>query len=351
MRILLIQGHVPCRRCLSASCACGVYGVWCAPRREAFGGECLGYNYTIPDDHEGGTFWCVPRAATVLEIREGGGAARVEVGGAVLVMVTACPCPFGPGHFSPAPPPGVCRYHAHVHMSTSLQVSGGAFGLLIIDDTTEAGTVPVLEGVDAASVPAIQAFLTSRTLEKAVICGRVGMTTQCNGAAVATMAVQSDVWTRVRLAVADGAGTVLTLTHTCVDGSTTCCEARQIAHDSMYLSSVPAAAARAWTIINVARIDLAVKCTSSGALLWNGGSVQLVTVPTTGAVLSSVFAGVSSAWAPARPAYRADLTTAVVPNANKVRGGGSASTSTSTSTSSTNTSCDQHQYPSSKYQY
>ncbi len=83
------------------------------------------------------------------------------------------------------------------------------------------------------------------------------------------------VWTRVRLAVANHVGASIAVTLTCVGGGTACCEARQLARDSMYLSSLPAAAATTWTLSSVGRLDLAVKCTAAGTLAWGTGSMPI----------------------------------------------------------------------------
>ena len=74
-------------------------------------------------------------------------------------------------------------------MLTTAQVSGGAFGQLIITDNTLAGTHPLLSTVASSapdSVAQLAAFLTNPSSERAVICGKVGRTTLCNGLPVAT---------------------------------------------------------------------------------------------------------------------------------------------------------------------
>lgn len=191
------------------------------------------------------------------------------------------------------------------------------------------------------------------------------------------------VWTRIRLAVADHTGVSAAVTLACLNSSGTgCCEARQVARDSMYLSSLPGPSATSWTLSSVGRLDLAVKCSAPGALAWNGGAIALATVgppllaprhPTctcastlalacrkasmsvdpsclynvhalipappslplslfpspslapqtsaaadTSAALASPYLGATGTWSPALPSYRGNLRTAVVPNANKL---------------------------------
>ncbi len=75
------------------------------------------------------------------------------------------------------------------HMLTTAQVSGGAFGLLVITDDTLQGTWPVMEGVPTAAQPPLQAFLSHPAVERAFICGKVGRTTLCNGGTTASTMV------------------------------------------------------------------------------------------------------------------------------------------------------------------
>ena len=87
------------------------------------------------------------------------------------------------------------------------------------------------------------------------------------------------VWTRVRLSVADHTGVSAAVTLACLNSSgTECCEARQVARDSMYLSTLPGPSATSWTLSSVGRLDLAVKCSAPGALAWNGGAIALAIV-------------------------------------------------------------------------
>lgn len=74
-------------------------------------------------------------------------------------------------------------------MLTTAQVSGGAFGLLVITDDTLASTRPLLSAIASSapdSVAQLASFLTNPTSERAFICGKVGRTTLCNGLPVAT---------------------------------------------------------------------------------------------------------------------------------------------------------------------
>ncbi len=89
------------------------------------------------------------------------------------------------------------------------------------------------------------------------------------------MPLASGVWTRARLSVMDPNGGTHDVNLVCADGGTSCCEARQIAQDSVLLWSVPAVSKRTWRISGVGRMDFAVKCTTDASLVWVSGSVRL----------------------------------------------------------------------------
>ena len=99
--------------------------------------------------------------------------------------------------------------------------------------------------------------------------------TICNGVNRLMVPLVSGQWTRARLATLDANGDFHNVSLVCTDGSTSCCEAHQLAQDSMMLWRVPAPAQSFWTLTSVGRIDLAVSCTSDASLVWFGGSIHL----------------------------------------------------------------------------
>lgn len=232
-------------------------------RREVAVGGCLGYNYTIPADHRGGTFW----------------------------------------------------YHAHRHGSISSQLGGGASGVIVVPDRADVSSTAMSA---TASANLLALLGGGKTLQFASVRqpNSATLSTLCNGAAACTFGVVSQEWTRVRVSVMDPTGSERTLSLSCVGGGTACCKARQLARDSMLLLSVPADEATSWTLSSVARVDLAVQCTAPGSLSWNGGVANLViTAAASAASTASPFGDNGAAWVPTRPTYMQGSATDVVPAA------------------------------------
>lgn len=140
--------------------------------------------------------------------------------------------------------------------------------------------------------------------------------TRCNGSGSVALTLPPSQWTRLRLSLADHTGAQAALGLACPGGGSSCCEARQVARDSMYLSTVPAAPATSWALGPVARIDLALRCTGAATLSW--GATSVVTIALAGASTSSAspFLGGTTSWVPARPNYIQDLRAASVAAAN-----------------------------------
>ncbi len=215
-------------------------------------------------------------------------------------------------------------------MSAFSQVSGGAFGFLIMTDATASGTYPVLTGASAVAssgqLTALKSFLSDVTVERTVLCGKTGGVTLCNGVSSAVVVVPKSQWTRVRIAVCEPTSASYVLSLGCAVGAgascTVDCVARQIARDGMYLSSVPSANATSWPLSNVGRIDLAVSCSGPASFSWNGGTIAVSVsgvgsgVGSSSAAASPFVDSVAAAWAPTRPYYLADLRSAVVDDAH-----------------------------------
>lgn len=169
---------------------------------------CLGYNYTIPQEHAGGTFW----------------------------------------------------YHSHPHGYTNPQVSGGALGMMVINDADASGNYPQLPATGSNN---LKTFLST---DVEIMCAIIGSSTYCNGAAsgASSITMISGQWYRVRFGASDPAGSTKALTIGCVGRNCAySCQAREIARDGLWRTSVPAAAATTWNIGGASRIDLAVKCTGT----------------------------------------------------------------------------------------
>lgn len=221
-------------------------------------GYCMGYNWTVPASHDGGTFW----------------------------------------------------YHAHATGYVNAQVSGGAAGLIIVDDGGANGSIPTIPNTLNSSVTSnIVNFLNGGF---SILC-TYGSSYLCNGASSTRYAIEKGVWYRFRIgtSVSGGSSTTLKL-------DTTMCEVREIARDGVYVDDIPTAAAASWFMQPFGRLDFAVKCTSSTAFTWVKAKIYLDVSATGSTLTATPFAGGTQTWKPVRPAYLASMIDVSVVPANQM---------------------------------
>jgi FtsP/CotA-like multicopper oxidase with cupredoxin domain len=224
----------------------------------------LGFNWTIPNDHTTGTYW----------------------------------------------------YHPHVHQATLIQVGGGGYGFLIIEDLRN-------DGVTSSDIPAsvltTNFKLWSQTNEKLLMFS-IAVVPFLNGADIRPTAprqivnVIAEQWYRFRIAVADMLG------RSCVVTVPPNCEARKMSHDGIWSNVVPAAANTSFYFAAASRTDIAVRC-PAGTNTFSWGEVTSTTsyyfnvvatagIPNGGSPFAAD--GVST-WSPIRAAHMQDMRN-VTPN-------------------------------------
>eukprot|EP00004_Rigifila_ramosa_P028489 TRINITY_DN968_c1_g1_i8.p1 TRINITY_DN968_c1_g1~~TRINITY_DN968_c1_g1_i8.p1 ORF type:complete len:471 (+),score=91.80 TRINITY_DN968_c1_g1_i8:56-1468(+) len=215
-------------------------------------GMCLSYNWTLPADHIGGTTW----------------------------------------------------YHSHHHGRTEAHVSGGAFGPLIVDDD------PAALGMPSDDVAAWATSAAAERLLFVYTSSGVWKSAGYNGAAGAvstTIPVTVGEWIRLRVLVADPAGTGGTLQIVASNGG---CEAHSVAHDGVWRTAVPkTASALSYSLTGASRMDLAVWCGIAGTYsVTMAGTAVTSIVATTGTPSAATpWDPTGAAWTPVRPYYLRDL--------------------------------------------
>jgi len=188
---------------------------------------------------------------------------------------------------------GTYWYHAHHHGSTFLQVSGGAFGLIIIDDDelAEAG-VP---GNVAAMVEQhmVFGFLdpgAAGTGGDTLISGTLSPTWTFNGKTSGDVCMPVNTWQHWRTLIADRDAREKTIT---VGAN---CEVALMARDGVWRTTVPKPLpTNSVTMTGASRADLAVRCSGDS------------TISIAGQVVANVFADNSLPASDAHP-YAADGT-------------------------------------------
>ena len=217
------------------------------------GGECGDYVYEIPADHMGGTLW----------------------------------------------------YHAHHHGSTYLQVAGGAFGLMIIDD----GNDNIPQGVaDMNERLLALAYLdpgAAGTGGDVLMTGSLSATWTANGVVGGSFDMPTNEWEHWRILLADRDAKQKTLS------VGPACEVQLMARDGVWRTEAPKAlTTNAIDLTGASRADLAVKCSGSSSIAINSTVVAAVNV---GGTSTNLAAGPFSngatggVWKADRPAYLRDL--------------------------------------------
>jgi FtsP/CotA-like multicopper oxidase with cupredoxin domain len=214
------------------------------------GGECGDYVYEIPADHMGGTLW----------------------------------------------------YHAHHHGSTYLQVAGGAFGMMIIDDSND--VIPSTVAGMSERLLAI-AFLdpnAAGTGGDVLMTGSMGPTWTTNGVVGGAFTMPEKEWEHWRILLADRDAKEKTLSV----GPT--CEVELLARDGVWRTVAPKPLETNSIDLNGAsRADLAVRCTGDSTISVNGTTVANVTVGGTGNAAVGPYDEAGQTWSALRPNYLRDL--------------------------------------------
>jgi FtsP/CotA-like multicopper oxidase with cupredoxin domain len=215
------------------------------PRREVDPGSCLVYHWDIPSDHMGGTFW----------------------------------------------------FHAHVHERTEAQVSGGAFGMIIIEEGT---WVIDNQGLNDEEVGNIEQWYQNELL---LVASKVGNTVLGNGLSNYEVFVNQNEWYRMRIVAVDPSkANDLEFPSGCT--------VHAAAHDGVWRFQVPKqTASSTYTLTGASRLDVAIQCSSGGSVLFGGKSkvVATIVVGSDSSSTASPFASDGSSWASFRPNYLRDL--------------------------------------------
>jgi FtsP/CotA-like multicopper oxidase with cupredoxin domain len=221
------------------------------------GGYCGDYVYEVPPDHMGGTLW----------------------------------------------------YHAHHHGSTYLQVAGGAFGLLLIDDSLD--DIPPEVAAMTERLLAI-GFLdpsVAGTGDDTLVSGTLSPTWAVNGMVEGNLCTPPDDWQHWRVLLADADARMKTLS---VGPE---CEIALRARDGVWRTSAPKALpTNAIELTGASRADLAVRCSGDSTISVDGTVVANVFADATLQLNPNPDAGpydptntFDGTWSAQRPAYLRDL--------------------------------------------
>jgi FtsP/CotA-like multicopper oxidase with cupredoxin domain len=219
------------------------------------GGECGDYVYEVPGDHMGGTLW----------------------------------------------------YHAHHHGSTYLQVAGGAFGLLLVDDSLD-GNVPQPVR-DMTERQLAIGFLDPDVAGAGgdtLISGTLSPTWTVNGKVQGNLCTTANEWQHWRVLLADRDAKLKTVS---VGPE---CQVALLARDGVWRTTAPLdLPTNSLDLTGASRADLAVKCSADSTIEVNGTVVanvfaddNLPADPTVGPLSNG---DTGTTWSADRPSYLRNL--------------------------------------------
>lgn len=230
-----------------------------------FGGD---FVYDIPADHMGGTFW----------------------------------------------------YHAHHHGSTFLQVSAGAFGLMIVDDGGDEIPASVAAMDERHLVVGFLDPAVAGTGGDTLITGTLSPTWTVNGRVGGTLCTPPDTWQHWRVLLADRDAKEKTVSI----GSA--CEVALLARDGVWRTTAPKVLTdNAISLTGASRADLAVRCPAGAVTSLTVNNEIVADIVVDGNAPSdpypNPYADGLTTWSALRPSYLRDLRGVNQVNREQVRMG------------------------------
>jgi FtsP/CotA-like multicopper oxidase with cupredoxin domain len=201
---------------------------------------------------------------------------------------------------------GTLWYHAHHHGSTYLQVSGGAFGLLVVDDTGD-GIPPNVAAMTERQLAV--GFLdpgVAGTGGDTLMAGTLAPTWTVNGNVGGNLCAPVNEWQHWRVLLADRDAKTKTLS---VGAG---CEVALLARDGVWRTVAPKALTNnSIDLTGASRADLAVRCSADSAITVNGTTVANIyadeALPANQTVGPWANGATGGTWSAVRPSYLRDL--------------------------------------------
>ena len=212
---------------------------------------------------------------------------------------------------------GTYWYHAHHHGSTFLQVSGGAFGLIVIDDSGDGIPSSVAAMEEQQLVIAYLDPDVAGTGGDTLITGTLSPTWTVNGNVTGNLCMPPDTWQHWRILLADRDARLKDLEI----GDQ--CEVELLARDGVWRTEAPLAlGSNSLTLTGASRADLAVRCSGDSTISVDGEVVANVFTDGTPDAGPHPYDddGVST-WSAIRPVYLRDLRNETVDNTENINMG------------------------------
>jgi FtsP/CotA-like multicopper oxidase with cupredoxin domain len=198
---------------------------------------------------------------------------------------------------------GTFWYHAHHHGSTYLQVSGGAFGLIVVEDAADGIPAKVASMTERQLVIAYLDPDVAGTGGDTLITGTLSPTWTVNGHVNGNLVMPPNTWQHFRILLADRDAKPKAVSI----GPT--CEVALLARDGVWRTTAPLVLGDgSITITGASRADLAVRCQADSSISVAGGQVASITLQGSEDTGPSPYAdGLAGTWQALRPDYLRDL--------------------------------------------
>jgi hypothetical protein len=197
---------------------------------------------------------------------------------------------------------GTFWYHAHHHGSTYLQVSGGAFGLIVVDEALDGIPDPVANMTERQLVIAYLDPDVAGTGGDTLITGTLSPTWTVNGHVNGNLEMPPNTWQRFRILLADRDAKPKTVSI----GSQ--CEVALLARDGVWRTTAPLVLDDgSITITGASRADLAVRCQANSSMSVAGSQVASISLAGTEDTGPSPYDSDGNSWSASRPEYLRDL--------------------------------------------
>lgn len=199
---------------------------------------------------------------------------------------------------------GTYWYHAHHHGSTMLQVSSGAFGLMLIDDGNDGIPANVAAMTERQVVVAYLDPGVAGTGGDTLISGTATAGWTVNGQKNGQICTTAGEWQHWRVLLADRDASEKTL------GFGAGCEVQLLARDGVWRTTAPRALATgSINLTGASRADFAIRCANDSTITINNNPIATILASGTPDTTVGPFSGgaTGGTWSAVRPSYLRDL--------------------------------------------
>jgi FtsP/CotA-like multicopper oxidase with cupredoxin domain len=208
---------------------------------------------------------------------------------------------------------GTYWYHAHHHGSTFLQVSGGMFGMMIVDDSNDGIPAPVAAMEERQFVFGYLDMGAAGTGGDILLGGSLSSTWTTNGIIGGDICIPPNTWQHWRVAIADRGAMLRDLSF----GPE--CEVMVLARDGVWRTVAPKElTTNSLILTGASRADFAIRTSANSTIQMGGNTIANIIVNGTEDIGPGPYDENGMPWEAIRPDYLRDLRSEVNVNTESV---------------------------------